>query len=330
MDPIQVGISGFGAVAVSGHVPALKKLSQVEVVAIADPVDARRQIAGQVFPEARLYSSTLALLNEEQELDVLVIASPPTFHYETIIAAANSAPQLIICEKPLLTPHISHEKFTFELKDTLLYSVDNYNFSPLSLSLRTGELVQHIGSLQYAHFVTHRPFHALGCQEWIPDWRLRAKYAGGGVLLDCGWHSLYMFRELIGVTDVHTKLMQLDYQQFEVEQEALCILGNENTLAVFDLSWSMRNRFNRLTLSGQDGLLHLHDTHYQLWRNGRKIIHEDFPESFSQPGYHPSWFYNMYQRVFGAYQRQEREFFDENLQKALWCLSILREWYSKV
>ncbi len=90
MQKVRVGIAGVGRAARAIHIPALRKLSNVETVGVYDP----RQEPSE-FP---VFGSLDALLSLRP--DVVVIATPPDSHM-TVALAALEAGAHVFCEKPL-------------------------------------------------------------------------------------------------------------------------------------------------------------------------------------------------------------------------------------
>src|ERR1700681_4811633 len=90
--PLRGAVVGFGFILSKGHIPAyLQRVTQqkdVEIVAVADVSEARRAVAAQVLPQARIYTDYEILLEQEAEnLDFIDIATPPAFHAEIALAA---------------------------------------------------------------------------------------------------------------------------------------------------------------------------------------------------------------------------------------------------
>src|SRR5437868_14305699 len=90
MNEFRIAIAGVGRAAKAIHIPALKKLSEVEIVGVYDP----RQEPTE-FPS---FATLEALL--EKQPDVVVIATPPDSHLPVALAALQAGAH-VFCEKPL-------------------------------------------------------------------------------------------------------------------------------------------------------------------------------------------------------------------------------------
>ena len=81
------------------HLQALAALSEIEVVALADPHVESARAAAAEFEVPAVYADTTTLLKEERP-NYVVAASPPLYHAEQVIAAFEAGAH-VLCEKPL-------------------------------------------------------------------------------------------------------------------------------------------------------------------------------------------------------------------------------------
>lgn len=88
---VRVALAGLGAAAKNIHLPALRKIDEVEVVGGFDP--------SATLDSIRNFE-TLDQLLEETRPDILSIATPPAHHLD-IARAGLEAGCHIFCEKPL-------------------------------------------------------------------------------------------------------------------------------------------------------------------------------------------------------------------------------------
>jgi predicted dehydrogenase len=90
MQKFRVAIAGVGRAAKVIHIPALRKLSGVEIVGVYDP---RQEPCG--FPSFATFDQLL-----KTKPDVVVIATPPDSHLPIAVAALQAGAH-VFCEKPL-------------------------------------------------------------------------------------------------------------------------------------------------------------------------------------------------------------------------------------
>lgn len=185
---LKIGVSGCGAVTRLYHAPALQILQNerhVVVSVLFDPdPDALSQI-GLMFPSARAVSTFEELLR--QKLDLVIIASPPTRHFEQA-AAALRAGAAVFCEKPMATRVADGEALvTLANRAGRVLAVGMIRrYFPATRVIR--ELIQSaaIGAVREFRCFEGGPF----------DWPLRSpssfrrEASGGGVLMDIGVHAL--------------------------------------------------------------------------------------------------------------------------------------------
>ena len=83
-----------------GHAEVLKTHSRTELVAGADPDQARLGDFGRRWEVDRLYSDHREMLERETP-EVVSIASPPTLHAQHVVDCAERGVKGIFCEKPI-------------------------------------------------------------------------------------------------------------------------------------------------------------------------------------------------------------------------------------
>ena len=189
-------ILGVGNVAVNGHLPGWRERRDVEIVAAADVREEGRAALAQRLPRARWYDSVDALLAAEK-LDFIDICTPPAFH-ASAIASALDAGVHVLCEKPLVlsSGELARLSALARERARVLATVHNWRHAPVLL--RVTELVRSgaVGSVSSVRWETlrDRPAAASGQAD---NWRVDPAVAGGGILVDHGWHALYAIQQWI-------------------------------------------------------------------------------------------------------------------------------------
>ena len=95
---IGVGVIGAGAAALTAHLPALHASDRFRLSGICDTSGPRLDEALKRFPAAGFVSPEVLLA--QQELDAVVIATPPQTH-AGLAANAIRRGKHVLCEKPL-------------------------------------------------------------------------------------------------------------------------------------------------------------------------------------------------------------------------------------
>lgn len=82
------------------HAEALVNHSKTELAGLVDPDPTRLREAGDLFPQAKLYTDVEEALKVEKP-DIVVIATPPKTHAKLVKIAVRFGAKMIVCEKPL-------------------------------------------------------------------------------------------------------------------------------------------------------------------------------------------------------------------------------------
>jgi predicted dehydrogenase len=96
---VRVGFVGSGGIATGAHLPALKEIEGVEIVALCDARKERAEAAVEQFG-GRAYDDHHKMLDRE-ELDALFVCLPPDAHADVELIAAAKGLHLLI-EKPVI------------------------------------------------------------------------------------------------------------------------------------------------------------------------------------------------------------------------------------
>lgn len=96
----------FGEPVFVSHAWAMSHIPEIDIAAVCDLDPARverfRDNWGHRWPDAELYRDHEKMLTDE-DLDIVLVATPEHRHAEPTIAAAKSGAKAIFCEKPLAT-----------------------------------------------------------------------------------------------------------------------------------------------------------------------------------------------------------------------------------
>jgi predicted dehydrogenase len=97
----KVGIIGAGAIAVESHMPVLKRLKDVEIVAICDNRTEIAKFAASKYVVKNVYNDIDEMLLKEKP-DIVNICTPPSTHAILAIKAMNAGSHVLV-EKPMAT-----------------------------------------------------------------------------------------------------------------------------------------------------------------------------------------------------------------------------------
>src|SRR5712691_5479999 len=188
---LKGALLGVGNVAVNGHLPGWQGRPEATLLAAADTSEDGKAAFLEAFPEARWYASAEDLISSET-LDFVDIATPPATH-APLIRAALTRSLHVLCEKPLV---LSREDLAplaalAGERKCALVTVHNWKHAPALAKLT--QLVREgaVGEVRRCRWETLRTGPAAAAGE-SGNWRVDPAQSGGGVLMDHGWHALYV------------------------------------------------------------------------------------------------------------------------------------------
>lgn len=294
--PLRVGLIGFGSIAEHGHLPAWRSLENVTVEAIADVAPERRARASELAPQARLFSLPRELIRSAA-IDVLDICTPPNSHADLIVEGCRRQIPRIVSEKPLVLTEEEYVRIgeAARVSGTQILSVNNWLQSDLFHHVSAAIQREAIGTVRHVTLRTARPGAARGNSGWKPGWRTDLEHAGGGILLDHGWHQLYLLLGWIRqpLLAVSARVGTADARNFPVEDEATVDLYFPSATGRIELSWHAAGRANDGWIDGTEGSIDVHDDRIVVrGGEGREIF--PFRERLTESSYHPDWFRSVF------------------------------------
>ena len=283
-------IIGCGAVACQAHVPAWQTASAFRIVAAVDPIPAQRTHVQTLLPEVRCYADLETLLAHE-EVDFLDVCTPPALHEAGIVQACAHGLH-VLCEKPLTFTAAAMQRIMAAVAaaNVLVFAVHNWKYAPIFQALKRLLSEGVIGTPSAVEFTTLRTQPA-----GTTGWRLDPQMAGGGILLDHGWHAFYLLLFLLDAPPqtIAATLERRLFLSAEVEDTVTCDVTFPQTRARLHLTWAASQRRNLVVVRGERGEICLDDTRLVV-RQPRHAVQEIvFPEALSAGSTHPDWFAAM-------------------------------------
>jgi predicted dehydrogenase len=190
---VRVGLVGCGNIGFNLHLPALRAVEGIDLVALADPTAARLTLAREAaeLPPDACVADWRDLVSRS-DVDAVVVATPQRARPEIAIAAAEAGKHLL-CEKPLaIAPADAWRMVEAARRNNVtMATVHNYTFIPVYRMLKDVLDGGEIGALETAELnflsVEDRP----GSADYRPRWRHDVAESGGGVLMDM-LHAVYL------------------------------------------------------------------------------------------------------------------------------------------
>jgi predicted dehydrogenase len=293
---------------------------EAKIVAVVDRTAERRKAARESLPRIATFA-TIEELAAGAEIDFVDICTPPAFHGEPMLEALGRGWN-VLCEKPLLLDLVELEKARALAAETgrAIVPVHNWKYAPIirraTEILRSGA----IGTLREIEIETLRFQDCAVADPDHPNWRRDPAIAGGGVLMDHGWHAIYLAHHWIGQEPGEVRAALHRPAPDAVEDEARMTLLFPNAQATIFLTWRSKERRNSIRLIGDGGEMEINDDTLNV--GGESIR---FESALSAGSHHPDWFAAMLPDLMANLRSPEaaRRSFDE----AALCLSVIRRAY---
>jgi predicted dehydrogenase len=287
---LQGALLGVGNVAVNGHLPGWRARRDVTFAAAADARTDGKAAFLEAFPPARWYAAAEDLLSAERTLDFADIAAPPALH-APLIRQSLAAGLHVLCEKPLVlsSGEIPELAALAQQRGRVLVPVHNWKHAPALAKVTELVASGAVGEVRRCRWETlrTRPAVAAGDQG---NWRVDPAQSGGGILMDHGWHALYMVAGWLGtgVRSVRASLTTRKHRSFAIEDTAAVTLEYASSTAEIFLTWAADERANRIALEGTRGRITLDGGHVRLVAGA---VPQDFDlASIAEGSHHPDWF----------------------------------------
>ena len=185
------GILGPGYVATRAVIPAIQRVPNAHVLAVASSNKERAQAASTQFGIERSYNSYKALL-ANPDVHAVYIALPNHLHREWTIHAARAGKH-VLCEKPLARNALECDEMIAACREArvLLMVAVMYRFHPRMIHLKHMLTAGELGHIRFLHAAFSFPLNAPANYRNYPEF-------GGGALLDVGTYCINAAHWLIG------------------------------------------------------------------------------------------------------------------------------------
>jgi predicted dehydrogenase len=324
--PLRGAILGAGNVAVRGHLPGWLAREDVAIVAAADPRPEARAALAERIPNLRAYETTEELLSLEA-LDFADICAPPVMHAGLIRAALEKGLH-VLCEKPLvLEPDELLSLVLLALRhDRALAAVHNWRHAPILEAAQALVEEGAIGEVRFCRWETLRREPAAAAGDTArSNWRVDPAVSGGGILMDHGWHALYVVCGWLPETPrrVAGRLSTRRHHDWSIEDTAEVTLEcGGGARAEILLTWAADERANRASIVGTGGALSVDGNILKLTTPGQaEPVVREFPDSLAGGSHHPDWFAGVAAEFLSEVRDPARR--GRTLAEASTCLDLI-------
>ncbi|MEV7607056.1 Gfo/Idh/MocA family oxidoreductase [Paenarthrobacter sp. NPDC089322] len=223
--PIRTAVAGFGLSGSVFHAPyiAANPAYQLSVIATSDP--GRRAKAAERYPQAKIVNSPEDILALADELDLIVLGTPPATHFPLAKAALEAGLDVVV-DKPFVV-HSAQGEELIQLAATagrVLTVYQNRRWDGDALTVRK--------LLDAGTLGTVTRFES-GMERWAPEiakaWKAGATVEdGGGVLFDLGAHVLDLAVQFFGPASVAYAELHARRPQERADDDVFIVLNHES------------------------------------------------------------------------------------------------------
>ena len=243
---LNVGIIGCGSITVKRHGPETFQNENLTLYGVYDPNIAHAKAIVETY-SGIIYDSVDALINDDN-LDIIIVATPNKYHAKYTIAALN-AKKHVLCEKPMAGNLEDAKKMIEASKANNKKLMIGQNQRLVPAHIKAKEILESKELGEILSFQT--VFGHRGAEKWSiakdsSTWFFDKEEAIFGAMGDIGVHKADLVRWLIGeefkkvssFVSVRNK-RYANGEKINVDDNAVCILQSESgiigTLAV---SWT--------------------------------------------------------------------------------------------
>jgi predicted dehydrogenase len=265
MNMIKVAVAGLGRQGML-HLMNCFHVDDVQVVAAADMSKKARNKAKSLGVK-NVYEEYEKMLKSHSDLDAVILAMPNFLHLSSIQLALEAGLN-VFTEKPLANTASECQQIVNLTRKSgrKLMVGHNCRFYDLSEKMKQQLNYGSIGDVEVvtAEEVINGPFAHPYVPTPVSEWWFDPKKAGGGVLLDIGYHMIDLFRFFAGEARVlHAYLGHR--LNLPIEDTAIILLQSisSNAKGIINVGWYERTIFPRfdfrIILHGNAGYLSSED-----------------------------------------------------------------------
>jgi len=254
---IRIAIAGAGAIAERAHIPALRSVADVQIVAMQSRTSEKAErVARAIWPDdaerPKVYSDFDAMLVRESP-NAVGVFTPNHLHCDFAVKALSAGAHVLV-EKPMAPTAAAARKMVDAAAKAgrVLMVAMQRRFGGIERAIK--DAVES-GAIGKPLFIRARLSHG-GPQSWAPGqkWFTTASEAGGGAMLDLGVHVADLAIWFMGEIDSVSGQVGTLAKQIEVDDTgAMIIHFKSGALGVVEASWSSQPPLSAIEIYGSEG-----------------------------------------------------------------------------
>ncbi len=197
---IGMGVIGCGSIAEIAHLPSIDRTPGVELIATCDTDEARAREAAEKWGAHAWHTDYEKMLDEQHNnLDAVIIASPPNVHCEQGVAVAEAKLHLIV-EKPLAVTNREAWDIVEACKKAGVKLMVGCDRRFWLQNQWAKQLVEDdvIGKVMMGRATMHEHVRFYQDNFAKTDFRLKPEIVGGSAVSDTGAHAIDLLIWLLG------------------------------------------------------------------------------------------------------------------------------------
>jgi UDP-N-acetylglucosamine 3-dehydrogenase len=254
---IRIAISGAGAIAERAHIPALRSVADVQIVALQSRTAAKAErVAQALWPDGagrpKVYSEFDEMITRERP-DAVGIFTPNYLHCEFTVKSLEAGAHVLV-EKPMAPTAAAARKMADAAAKAgrVLMVAMQRRFGGVERAIKDALTSGAIGK---PNFIRARLSHG-GPGSWAPGqkWFTTALEAGGGAMLDLGVHIADLAIWFMGEIDSVSGEVGTLAKQIEVDDTGAMLLQfKSGAIGVVEASWSSMPPLSAIEIFGSEG-----------------------------------------------------------------------------
>ena len=189
---VRLGLVGCGNVTENRHLPALKQVSGIEVVAVADTDNGQLNKVADRFHIKKRFAGLSPIL-DDPDIDAVGIITPVQFHAEMAMEVMSAGKHLFL-EKPLALRLDQADQLVEKAAQVNCMAMLGYNLRWHPFVRQAREIIKS-GSLGHIEMVLSVSTTGTRFNPKAPVWMDRRE-SGGGVLFEYSGHFFDLWRFL--------------------------------------------------------------------------------------------------------------------------------------
>ena len=268
---VNVALIGCGAVAEYYHLPVLQRMPEFNIKYLVDSQEERAKQLKDFFRLNAFIKNDIDVVLEDEELDGILILTPPSSHKNLIIKSAQKGKHLF-CEKPLAMNVEETEEVIDVCKSNNVQLLVGYQ---MRFDGKYSKLKEMIRKGMFGKIIGGHGLHFANALKWPSITKFQHdKHKGGGALFEM-MHFVDLATWYFGKTISLQSRISTKEKKSPVDDTAYLSLDFENDVHVsLNIGWN-KLTVNSFTIFGTEG--------YARALSDSKKIHYHAKDFLAQP-----------------------------------------------